>query len=338
MRKTVWLGWLLVVGAAGCAVDDVEVDDGLEEVGGDEEDEGEFRYQCSGTPDPDWGCRTCGYQNSPIASGYPIEVLEQYPRYGSTAPNQMTQIQDDATPYPNRHDVKVVDGEIIAMTTAGDLTGHDLLGWSLVVKNGPSETLLLIDSFDYKEDWVECRPIPTYGILDWVPGPGPDGGSWESVCPGLSGDATTVVFTEGETYNANGNMEVLDAPEKVTVACRSHAVAKLKFAGYDVNHRSRERKSTPEQREAGLRMFSAAYCAGTGTPYTQTGTPIAFTDPLGFHKVSDLPIGAELEAKWTPTEAICLEEPRLFPQTPPCNPYPPRCTAIKGGLWESYNP
>lgn len=338
MRKEVSLGWLLALGTAGCAVDDVEVDDGLVGVGEDGDvGDPEFRFQCSGTPDPEWGCRTCGYQNSPIASGYPIDILDQYPALGSTEPNQLVAIEDDSQPR-QRHPVEVVDGELIAHTTAGDRTGHDLLGWSLVVKNGSQETLLLIDKFEFKEDWVECRPIPTYGILDWVPAAGPDGGSWESVCPGLVADSTTVVFTDGETYDANGEMKVANAPSKVTVACRGHGAAKLKFAGYDANYDTLGQPSTLMQRQSGLRMFSAAYCAGSGQPHTQTGTPIAFTDPLGFHTVKNLPIGAELEAKWDSSEALCLETPRLFPQVPGCVPYPRRCSKSIQGEWASYNP
>lgn len=334
MRKTVSLGWLLAFGTAGCAVDDVEVDDGLPEAA-DEVDEGDvgFRNVCSATPDPDWGCRTCGYQNSPIASGYPMSVLMQYIPPGSTAPNQLTGIEDD-TNYKNRHPVEVIGSKLVAHTNAwGDLEGQDLVGWSLVVKNGATETLLRIDAFEEKEDWVDCSPIPTYGLLDWVPSGGPDGGSWESVCPGLTGDNTTVVFTAGETYNANGKMKVAEEPDLVTVGCRSHAVAKLKFAGYDPNYAPMGIASNEDERQSGLRMFAAAYCPNSGASYTTTGTPIAFTDPLGFH--TSLPLGATLEAIWDQNQALCLDAPRHT--TPGCG-YS-RCSGFyPGGMWKSYNP
>ena len=308
MRKHVSLGWLLAFGTAGCAVEDVEVDDGLPEAADGEDEEVEFRNVCTATPDPEWGCRHCGYQNSPVASGYPMDVILQQPDQWTTGPNHLIKIEDTQTP-PVRHDVKIDGSELIAVTSGGDVTGGGLLGWRLIVKNGPVETKLLIDSFDYKYDWTgECEQIPTYGLMDWVPSGGPDGGSWKSVCPGLQGDNTTVVFTAGEIYDqtkktvsGDGKLE-----HEVTLACRSHAVMKLKFMGYDPN--DTYPLDGMLDRQAGFKMLTADFC-GTGFSYTHVGQNLEWQDPYDYFW--DAPLFSQAkEAEWTENGATCLSHPR----------------------------
>ena len=82
-------------------------------------------------------------------------------------------------------------------------------------------------------------------------------------------------------------------------------------------------------------MITADYC-GTGQSYTQNGTALNWENAAGT-VVSDATLGA-VEAVWSASGALCLDETRLDNaqvacSLPPCSTY-----GLDDGEWVSYVP
>ena len=122
----------------------------------------------------------------------------------------------------------------------------------------------------------------------------------------------------------------------VNIACATTALAKL----FLVRHTdaSQEVPTTPAERQAMLKMFTADTC-GDGTSFTQHGQPLFWSDAKGITRFPDAPLS--LEAVWNENGAVCMEHPRR-PElaqaiTERCGPLP-RCTARSHGHVVSANP
>lgn len=122
----------------------------------------------------------------------------------------------------------------------------------------------------------------------------------------------------------------------MNVACATTALAKL----FLVRHTdaSQEVPTTPAERQAMLKMFTADAC-GDGTSFTQHGQPLFWSDAKGITRFPDAP--RSLEAVWNENGAVCMEHPRR-PElaqaiTERCGPLP-RCTARSHGHVVSANP
>lgn len=128
-------------------------------------------------------------------------------------------------------------------------------------------------------------------------------GQQQSVCPSLALDEQWFVLIAGETYDPVTHQVHAD-PAWVTLACAGQAAAKMKLLGY---HAAGPRQSTPDERQATLRMITADYC-GTGTSFTTAGAQVAWRDSAN---TVDPPFTeSTLEAMWGPNGAICLDTPR----------------------------
>lgn len=308
MRKTVSLGWLLVVGAAGCAVDDVEVDGGLEEVGGDDEDgEVEFR-SCTAGPcrgaATGWGCDHCGYQNSPEVGGHAASDFAIGAGYGF----RLSGIEDTLGV---RHPVEVLaNGELQVTIGSKKYKGQQLVDWKLIFLGYSYEWPVTIFAYSEQYSWTDCTTrIPTYGFAPMhdkfhndVP--------LYNICPGISMDGTSVVLTPHETYD-QASKTVNNDWSRVAVSCRAHAGMKMKFIGYtrDKMPGGANADDHLSERRAAFKMLTADYCGdGTGT-YTVAGTPLVWDDTPTNNDFHVCP-GDLVESYWTEGGALCLSKPR----------------------------
>ena len=253
-----------------------------------------------------WGCQTCGYSNSPFFGTLPIDRL----RTGTNKDQGSTDLRLVALQSPAgvQHPARVEVQELVADTPAGPVQRGSLQGWSLVLDDGASQHLVAISTYEEHPDWVTGQLIPAYGLAYHDP-VDPDH-PLVNVCPGIGPDETSVVLITDELYDVTTKEVLPDQPGWVTLACRGHALMKLKFLGHDPHD---DYGSNWKQRQAALKMVTADYC-GQGHSFTAVGQPLAWVDELGNFPEEALPSILGVEAKWTAYGAVCLDEPRLVPR------------------------
>lgn len=179
------------------------------------------------------------------------------------------------------------------------ITGAQFVGAKIVLEM-PGATVIDLEISDYAEgvpSWSsDGAPVTAYRAQYL----GPKG--IQPLCPATDPDNQWFTLIPGETY-AGG--VVAAAPRSVTIACVGEAAAKMKLMDF---HPGGARGASPAERQATLRMITADYC-GTGTSFTQTGTPVAWRDNLDTIKP---PHGEDImEALWDADGALCLSTPRF---------------------------
>ena len=101
--------------------------------------------------------------------------------------------------------------------------------------------------------------------------------------------------------------------------------------------------TSPEEREATLRMIRADYC-GDGTSHTLLKTPIVWADDRGFVPWDSDANDPVLEAHWSDEGALCLGKPRVAggaPDPSECDPPPCGEEFFSGnieGIWTTILP
>lgn len=240
-----------------------------------------------------WSCRTCDYYNSPTAGLDPLGSF-----FVGNDPSRMS-----------LRSIRLADGtELVPSVAGGKLSGSDakgthegsaLVGGSLVF-GSPLGYQFDVEIYSYQPhgDWVTGHDVHTYGLAH------DDNGETLSICPGFNLDETSVVVMPGELYD-DQNKLVQPSPGMASLACRGHAVAKMKMMGYAPGD---DYGSDATERQATFKMLTADYC-GTGLSFTQVGTPLNWSDITGNFPAP--PANAVLEAKWTAAGASCLDQPRL---------------------------
>lgn len=270
-----------------------------------------------------WGCKTCGFTNSPQYGELEVGVAIHGDATSATLPRYSELID----PSGQSWDVKFDHGQLFATGGGTAIGQYDLVGWTLRAKWPWGEVRdAEIYAFDWVLDWTDDGgAIPTYGLSYFDPITEDTG----NICEGMLLDETSVVFLEGERYEADGTI-VPNQHHLVTAACRGHALAKMaltKYVPYDG-------ATDVDERQATLRMFRADYC-GDGTSYTVLGTKIDFTDDGARRHVEFNPelMSEVLEAYWNQDGAICLGTPRWSGVGEiPCEP--PPCEEFFGGGFE----
>ncbi len=275
-----------------------------------------------------WGCRTCPFSNSPVLGLHPIE--EFHLGADPVSGFRLIAIRDPGgTEY-----LPELDGDLLVANKAGvRRSGSQLVGWSLVFQDQHGASYE-VEMYTYQthEDWASGKLVDTYSLVY------DDGGEPTNVCPGLDPDETSIVLIPGETYDLASNTVVPKQSGWVTVACRGHALAKMKLLGYDP---ADTYGSTADDRQATLRMITADYC-GDGTSFTQLGQPLDWADLRG-----SFPIGGfgsqRLEAKFDADGAICIDTPRHARRKDVeahcgTQPYCNGDLSFNGATWVTQNP
>lgn len=154
-----------------------------------------------------------------------------------------------------------------------------------------------------------------------------------NVCDEYDPNDTSVVLIMNERYSDTKKTVKPNARGYVSLACRHHALMKMKFVGHDPNDAYH---SDVAQRQATLKMITADYC-GTGQSFTQFGQPLVWLDSLGLF--SSIPPTTTHEAVWDDKGAICLDTPRYVSPSDVAGVCSiPTCTGYEAGYWETLNP
>ena len=173
----------------------------------------------------------------------------------------------------------------------------------------------------------EPRQIPAYLLENHLPGSTasklcPSGKRWAE--PGEAPAIAQVarlrwadrshhaVLIKGERYDSD-TVRVTPGQRWVTLACAGSALAKMKLMGYDPETpRGDAFFTTPEQRQATIKMITATYCEvdGKSPQFTRDGTPLAWKNRAGWLE-PPWSLVRNVEARWNAEGATCLEEPRL---------------------------
>ncbi|MCX4242013.1 ADYC domain-containing protein [Paraliomyxa miuraensis] len=247
-----------------------------------------------------WGCPTCDYGNSPTCGLFPLDRIAM----DKELPNAEAWLAGILDPAGDLFDVILQDDGFVADVPTGPVTGHGLLGWTLVFSDGTNEMPVQINNIEQHEDWVSGDLVWTYALA--YDDPFDPEAPVQNVCPGISPDQTSVVLIADELYDDATKTVMPNRPGWMTMACRGHAVMKMKFMGHDPNDAY---GSVWQQRQAALKMITADYC-GEGQSFTTLGQPLAWVDQLGNFGFGALHPDDRLEAKWSENGATCLDKPR----------------------------
>lgn len=116
----------------------------------------------------------------------------------------------------------------------------------------------------------------------------------------------------------DGRTKLLSAASSqwITIGCEGSALAKMHLYGHTATANTVAGfRNTLAERQTFLRAMTADYC-GTGKVFTVAGQPLEFWSDDG--SIVPTPgVSTTLEARWAPTGAVCLHEPRLAANPPP---------------------
>jgi len=100
-------------------------------------------------------------------------------------------------------------------------------------------------------------------------------------------------------------------PSWFNIGCAGHTLAKMAINGQtEAAHQAFGFDTTILERQAFMKMLVADYC-GTGTAWTVSGQPLQWTDWRGYTQYVASPANLELEARWSPNGAVCVNTPRV---------------------------
>lgn len=231
-----------------------------------------------------------------------------------------------------------VEGDaLIARNSSGaTLRGAQLIGATILVK-GPGllalPTLITVLGYQEIDSWAAGAPkVPTYALLY------PDLGALLGVSNVCSGDlldtlASAATVIGGETYDLDAKTVNPGQKRWLTIACAGSAAAKMRLLGYGPQSSA----TTPDQRQATLKMITADYCGG-GESYTANGTLVHWANEDGSVAPSSTETPGEVEAVWNEDGALCLGSPRIAGTTVDCSL--PSCEGFEAddGEWITWAP
>lgn len=306
-------------GTAGCTIDG-EPPGALDEIA--------FDSSC-----PDTGCGT----NGSFVDGWAIgELHEGPPPAALVAPPYDETLEQSSQKNSagvrllhlrkNDHYYRAdVEGHrLVGRNAAGaaELHGDGLRGSALVVML-PGGQVAYAHIVAFRRGlpfWISPDANPTIEAfrVRWSYSPSYDPGYASDVCPPatvhgeVDEDTYYATFFQGDRYN-EGKKTVFATGDEAgawfNVACFKSAASKMLFNRHAVAGAKKGYEATPDQKQALLKMLTADFC-GEGTSFTKTGTPLAWTNSLGWQKLG-LMESSSYEAVWGPDGALCLDDARL---------------------------
>lgn len=123
---------------------------------------------------------------------------------------------------------------------------------------------------------------------------------------------------EGERIDAQHKTigTTLD-PSWFNIGCAGHALAKMAVnAETEAARQAFGFQTTISDRQTFLKMVSGDYC-GTGAAFTVSGQQLQWKDWHGYTNYVTSPLNLQIEARWSPTGAVCLNTPRVLANPTP---------------------
>lgn len=138
-----------------------------------------------------------------------------------------------------------------------------------------------------------------------------DEGKWDSLCSDGEGDPTSAIVVPGYFDSVTADWRP-DEHGEIAFACRGTAAGKCLEWGYRMwaEHGG---LSLADHYRACTRMVRADYC-GNNVTHTENGTPIDVSDGLS-PAILAPETDWQIEAKWGPHGAVCLNQPRKLAHT-----------------------
>lgn len=294
----------------------------------------------------------CGINSAEI-NDIPIGELHVVPGQNTGEINQWgAQLMDYLAPDGSEDYVVRFDmGHLMALRGAEMLEGEQLIGSTFRVlnTNNGDEIELYIHDYDRQDSWTsDGFPIERFVFSyyncatdSYIPsctdaGSTPDESAWSVLVGGERYSWTDkTAFASGDAARGWFN-----------IACYGNALYKMKFTGYDPQPSlGSTRFTAPEDRQATLKILTADFC-GTGTSFTETGTPLYWINAEGWSE-NAAPPDSISEALWDENGALCLDMPRLGADTmqdiidecASIGKVLPACADYDGPyLWATYNP
>lgn len=259
----------------------------------------------------------CG-ANSAEINEIPIGELHMLPGENNGEINQWgAQLVDFVAPDGSTDFVIRFDqGHLQASNGPIKLEGPALIGSVVKVldTNTGNELELRIRATDQRPSWTdEMFPVERFVFTHFLP----ECNVEVPICQDAGEDpdleSAWAVIVGGERYSWT-DKDVYAVGDQArgwfNIACADNALYEMKFTGYDPQPAlGNPYVSVSEDRTATLKMLTADYC-GTGTSFTETGTPLYWVNADGWSSNS-VPPESISEAKWDHTGALCLDEPRL---------------------------
>ncbi len=243
--------------------------------------------------------------------------------------------------------LSVRDGELVATKNGVEKRGHDIVGFKLLVEMPllglPWLSITLpvtITSYEEFDSWTASpTPLATYTLL-YVDLNNPL--LLRNVCNSdlLDPLMSRVTVLYGERYDA-ASKTVNPGSGWVNFACAGSALAKMKMLNYgpQADFDGAGSPATAAQRQATLKMITADYC-GTGQSFTENGTPLLWENASGSVELGEYWTPGEVEAVWTESGALCLDEARLGEAAGAIPCAIPACDTfdVDDGEWLTVNP
>jgi hypothetical protein len=290
---------------------------------------------CAGMEEPELGedrfftCPEvdCG-GNSPVVWGTPFHQLSENGAYNQEN-LRVVSLRKAGVSY----ELDVRGDRLRGLDAFGNpvLTGGQLQDAAIVLeKKGEAGFLYvhIVEATDaHLRFWIgDADPIWTYRLTwSFLVNPG---STDQDVCPLVAprdpwGPANVMaIFFEGDTYDRHTKTvtSIGRTPEAwFNVACAGSAPAKLHATRHTTAGSDLEHSSSREERQAMLKMYTAAYC-GTGRSFTTIGEELAWQNAAGWNG-GDLHWQDDIvepppswESVWTQDGAICLDAARLDEQ------------------------
>lgn len=277
------------------------------------------------------GQNVCG-SNSPLLGSHEAAEVHQSSVAGGHLENQsgvrLVEFRDPAD-NPARYQVDG-KGELFILDMAGSVThkGAAVVGATFMLRHVASNTdyeLVIVGYHQTLTYWIGAIEfLPSYTMEyteNGLPSP-------RNLCPGpydrdpdtndLYPHSLDVILSTGERYDFD-TRDIFDIGAAASngwtnIACVGDGPSKMLLYRHRPETAANDPHwSSPDQRQALLRMWAADYC-GTGTTFTRQGEPLTWRDR--FDWMTEAP-WTSVEAVWTPDGAACLSSPRaedwLFP-------------------------
>ena len=224
------------------------------------------------------------------------------------------------------------------------LEGAGLQGVTILVSDTKNQLFQLVVNHVSLQD-LQFRegapqPVEAYELSYLrVDPPDPNGtpayvcsGQGTSSDPFWGGVPHAAIFFEGEYIDVDHAAIGPPLPGAFHIGCAGSTHARMHLSRHTLaSDHDGQFPTTPDQRLAMLKMFSADYC-GTGQLFTTDNYPLRWLDSTGWPQPKldlDPKHGqiASIEAIWGPSGAVCLDTPRQVPRDQvPC--VLPTCTNI----------
>jgi hypothetical protein len=130
-----------------------------------------------------------------------------------------------------------------------------------------------------------------------------------------------VLISRGDRYDpSTGEVYATGAATTTwfNLACTGDAISKAQVLRYGEPKSTGPFTTDGDDRTTIVRAIRADYC-GTGTGYTESGTPISIGNAANWLWLAPLPNAANLEAIWGPDGAICLANQRIPTEIVACD-------------------